>query len=209
MTLRTLIGALTCTVLCACSPSSATSPSTDAAQQAPSPGLIENPQFTSRENGSIAPPWSDFQHAGVHSYTYTSTDGVLTITRIDEQVWGHLSQRIRGATLQGKTVEFSADLAGTLDSQYGEPMGPTGLMVTVHGKRADQPRSMLGLGILSTHASEPGMAVGENDWRRYSVRFKVPPVEEANSIELEVALALTLGGALKVRNPSLQVVSSD
>lgn len=209
MIFRAYALAMTAALLSACSPSSTTAPGAEAVYQAPAPGLIANPQFSTRENGAIAPPWAAFQHAGVNSYRYSSAQGVLTIQRIDEQVWGHLSQRIDATALQGKTLEFSADLAGTLDTQYGEPLGPTGLQVTVHGKRADQPRSMLGRSILSSHGSEAGMTVGTHEWRRHSVRFEIPSIEEANSIEVEVAIGLTLGGALQVRGPSLHVVSSD
>lgn len=203
MAMRKLI-----TIMLAGSLLSACSPAADTTYKAPDPGLVGNPRFEVREDGKrIATPWLASQHTGVLSFEYTSADEVLTIKRIDEQVWGHLSQRVDGAQLQGKTLEFSAELSGTLDKSYGEPLGPTGLGVIVHGRPADFPRSMPGRSILTTQYSEPALTEGTHEWQRHSIRFEVPPVEQANSIELELFIGLTLGGTLKARGPSLRVVT--
>ncbi|MET1080761.1 MAG: hypothetical protein ABWY06_22345 [Pseudomonas sp.] len=206
MVIRSVLFSLATLLLCACSPSVGTP-----AYIAPEPGLIGNPRFESKANkpNKIAEPWLTSQHAGVPSYEFSSLDGVLSIKRVDEQVWAHLAQRIDVSQLHGQTLEFSVELSGTLDQSHGEPLGPTGLGLTLRGKTPDQPRSMPNRAILFNQSSEPGMSVGAQDWQRQSLRFKVPTTEEARDVEAELYIVMTLGGELKARGPSLQVVETD
>jgi hypothetical protein len=63
---------------------------------------------------------------------------------------------------------------------------------------------MMGRRHLLTLLSDPGVPVGETDWQRYALEFEVP---QGRALELIAAVQLSHGGRLRMRAPSLVVLS--
>ncbi|WP_041522282.1 hypothetical protein [Gilvimarinus agarilyticus] len=175
---------------------------------APDPGFIKNPGF-SREGGDIA-EWSMIQHAGEKSFDYTTEAGVLTITRTDIQPWGMIRQSLdRKDTkpLQGKTLEFSAELSASLNDEFGAALDPSGLRVRIKGVKRGSP-AMLGTAILLTDDQAIAGTKGDLPWQRYALQFKVPAETEASNLSIELSVMLASGGSIAVRGPALQEVAA-
>lgn len=185
------------------------SPSTTSVIDAPSkPGrnYLLNPQFSDVDPVSGEPTnWSLSAHATTGSYQMSARDGVLSLRRVGPEVWGLVSQNVPTAGLEGKTVEFSVDVKASLTNEYGdEPFDKTDLQVVLRGVRAGS-NALFGKADLVIEQG-PGMDIGERDWHRRSLRFRVPAANEATHLELIVSMQLTRGGDLWFRDPSLKVV---
>lgn len=186
-----------------------TAPSKTAAISAPSkPGrnYLLNPQFSDVDPFSGEPAnWSLSAHATTGSYQMSARDGVLSLRRVGPEVWGLVSQNVPIAGLEGKTVEFSVDVKANLTNEYGdEPFDMTDLQVILRGVRAGS-NALFGKADLVSEQG-PGMDVGERDWHRRSLRFRIPSANEATGLELIVSMQLTRGGELWFRDPKLSVV---
>lgn len=175
----------------------------------PDPGLIANPTFAPEDDAErVGAPWFASQHAGGRSFDTSVSDGVLTIERIGTEPWGHTIQSVPAEELQGRRVEFSVELAGSLQpvdkaSETGKTLKgyhDTGLGAVVKGYRDDpRLRRLLGKTTLETVKSEEPLEPGEHDWRRHRLVFDVPE----NATEIEVQIRLTHNGVLKARGPRL------
>ncbi|WP_339899222.1 hypothetical protein [uncultured Gilvimarinus sp.] len=175
---------------------------------APDAGLIKNPSFS--KVGEKIASWSTLQHAGEASFAFAAEGGVLTISRTGAQPWGMVRQRLsRDDTkpLQGKTLEFSAELSASLTGEFGAALDPTGLRVMVKGVKRGAP-AMLGTAILATSEQAIAGTEGEIPWQRYALRFKVPADTEASHVFVELGIMLASGGSLSVRGPVLQEVAT-
>lgn len=175
----------------------------------PPGGLLENPGFEDHEgSGIVARPWSFSQHAGDTSYRVRVEEGVLRIERIGNEPWGQITQQLSPedvAAHTGAIMEFSVDISADLTDEFGEPMSPTGPSVGIWGYADDTPphlRGMLGSSLLLSERSPIDLGPGTHDWQRHVIRFQVPD----NATRLEVAVAMTLGGEIRVRDPHLAVV---
>lgn len=184
---------------------SGSSSSVEARAAAYDPGLIQEPQFGD-EQGRLLRPWSFSQHAGDPSYEYRIDMGTMTIRRIDVEPWGKLGQRISLEELEpGETLEFEVEMLPELSEEYGEPMVPTGLEVNVRGYagNADLPRSpMMGSARLLSERLPVERVESHPEWAVYTLQFDLPE----GATRLEVAVVMSMGGALHLRRPSLRVV---
>jgi hypothetical protein len=172
-----------------------------------SENLLEYTGFDTHEGtDTLLRPWSFSQHAGEQSYRYTVEGGVLRIQRIGDEPWGMVSQRITQEKLEGlegTTMEFSVDISADLTEDFGEPMFPTGPSVQIWAHSGEENlhlRAMAGTRLVLSERSELGP--GTHDWQRHTVRFRVPE----HLARLEVNVAMTLGGEIRVRDPHLAVV---
>ena len=191
---------------CAASETSSSAVSTSSAPSKPGRNYLLNPQFSDVDPVSGEPAnWSLSAHATIGSYQMSARDGVLTLRRVGPEVWGLVSQNVPTAGLEGKTVEFSVDVKANLTDEYGdEPFDKTDLQVVLRGVRAGS-NALFGKADLVLEQG-PGMDIGERDWHRRALRFRIPAANEASSLELRVSMQLTRGGELWFRDPSLKVV---
>jgi hypothetical protein len=168
-------------------------------------GLLKDPAFAMPGELEEHPlqHWHLSQHAGDPSYELRFGGSMIKLLRVGSEPWGVLQQHLDGSDFAGKTLEFSAELAGDLDDDWGPPIQATGLTVTVLGF-APQDVPMMGKRHLLVRGSDPGLPTGSIDWQRHSIRFEVPVGRE---LELLVGVMLTRGGELRIRNPSLQVIT--
>lgn len=182
----------------------------EAPYEPPPAGLLENASFTPDSRG-LPSGWSFQQHANNSSYTLTVADGVATITRIGSEPWGIMRQGFRREAVEpllGKTLEFSAEIAGEFTDEYGEPMEPPGLTVRVRGVRAGSP-ALLGASTLLTASEDIDTTGGYLPWRRYSLQFTLPSPGKARGVEFDVGVLMSTGGTMRVRGPSLEVVEPE
>lgn len=172
----------------------------------PPGGLLVNPGFELAADGRMQ-GWGLIQHAGPKSYIISSSGGVASIERIDEEPWGMLVQTFRRKdtqSMQGKVMEFSAEVSGEFTNAYGEPIKPAGLNVTVRGIPAGA-NPLFGSSVLFSEVAPIVPIVGRSPWQRYSIQFDVPAVDEASFIEIEVSVFMSYGGVMRVRGPSFVV----
>ncbi len=184
-------------------------PEPEAPYEPPPAGVLKNASFMADSRG-LPVDWSFQQHANTSSYTLMAADGVATITRIGSEPWGILRQSFRRQDVEpllGKTLEFSAEIAGEFTDEYGEPMEPPGLKARVRGVRAGSP-AMLGASTLATASENIDTTAGYLPWRRYSLQFTLPTADKARGVEFDVGVLMTTGGVMRVRGPSLVVVDS-
>lgn len=177
-----------------------------AAPSKPGRNYLLNPQFANLDAASGEPAnWFLSAHATTGSYQLSARDGVATLRRVGPEVWGLLSQTVPTAGLEGKSVEFSVDVKAHLTNEYGEePFDKTDLQVVLRGVRAGS-NALFGKTDLVIEQG-PGMDVGERDWHRRSLRFRIPAANEASALELMVSMQLTRGGELWFRDPKLSVL---
>ncbi len=180
--------------------SSVSAPVREAPFEPADPGLVGNARFEMAAAGGIAPPWGFRQHSGETSYELETDAGVATIRRIAIEPWGQLLQRVDLKAYRGQRMVYSAEFAGDLNGDYGEPMSATGLGIVISGTS-----SMPGIGGRPTvfdAEGQPQLGTTRFDWTQQQIVFDVP--ERAESAELTIRM--TLGGELRVRNPRLYVV---
>src|SRR5690606_1278839 len=135
----------------------------------------------------------------------TSEGGVVSFARTGSEPWGKLRQVFRGAagrSIQGKAMEFSAEVSGDFGELYGKPVGPTGLGVVIKGKPVGA-NPMFGPVVLFKKTVPVAPPVGKVPWQRYTVAFDVPAVDAAGFIEVELFFLMTYGGVMHVRGPAL------
>ncbi|WP_409524909.1 hypothetical protein [Nitrincola sp. MINF-07-Sa-05] len=165
--------------------------------------LLSSDIFETHATGVLDRPWRASQHSSHPSYNFGVEDGVVTIERYDFEPWGQISQRIDARPFAGKTLEFSAELAGEFNLEFGEEFEPTGLGVVLHGVHEDPRYRMMGSMILKTPNAALGATEGVYDWTPLSVSFEVPE----NATTMDISVLMALGGKLKARNPRLRLVS--
>ena len=160
-------------------------------------GLLLNPTFARGADGEIV-SWAFVQHTGQPSYRFDTDGRTLLIERVGRERWGQAIQTLPADGLAGRTLEFSAEIAGQLDDHSGPPSSPTGVGVRISGMRPGMPAA-LGVAILSSLPGQPEIGVGRHDWTEQRVVFEVPE----SATEIQLSLRLTLDGTLRVRNPRL------
>lgn len=164
--------------------------------------LLANVDFGLSADGSLA-EWGLTQHAGAVSYERTVSEGVLSLARVGAEPWGQISQSLPADAWAGKRLRFSVELSAELDLKWGPPLQSTGLSISLMGLGpSDLP--MMGRRHLLTLLSDPGVPVGETDWQRYVLEFEVP---QGRELQLIAAVQLSHGGRLRMRAPSLVVLS--
>jgi len=167
----------------------------------PDPGLLRDANFDAMQRGE-RPVWGRSQHAGERSYRFVFNPGELQIDRIGPEPWGQVKQRVNAKPLAGQTLEFSAELSGTLSESGRRPIIPTGLSIRVLGYTAGMSPAIVGKSTLLIAGGEPELGPGQHDWTRQSVRFEIPE----GATDIDVSIRLGMHGALSVRGPSLVVV---
>ncbi|MCP8900648.1 hypothetical protein [Gilvimarinus xylanilyticus] len=171
---------------------------------APDPGFLRNGSFEVSEQGQLD-YWRLLQHASNTSYEIRATDGVLAIKRTGPEPWGKVRQQFRKVDvepLQGRTLEFSAEVKTHFTDEYGSAFEPPGLMVLAKGLKAGAPAMMGASTLVTKKAIVPG-DLGEQGWHHFAVKFDLPALEDASYVELEVAFLMTLGGQMQIRGPAL------
>ena len=156
-TVRKLIAIVAATMLASCGKSvESPGPRTEAASNVPT--LVNGDFEQVAADGSI-PGWTTLQHAGPPSYETVieaqgayAGHGSFRMTRIQDQVYGTLSQDVAIAGAAGETFELSA-MVKTRD------VGPEGWKLMISGDRVHE---------LSAAVT------GTTDWHRASVRVQLP-----------------------------------
>lgn len=175
---------------------------------APSAGLIKNQQFALDDRGRLA-SWVLIQHSStIPSYKADGGNGTLSLARIGEEPWGFIRQSIgrkRSKNLQGKTLEFSAEIAGDFTGEYGVPINAAGLSVLIKGFPEGANR-LLGARNLFSELVPVTLEPGSFGWERYAVSFSVPAGDGVYISTIELSFIMTLGGVMKIRGPSLVVI---
>lgn len=170
------------------------------------PGLLKAPRFAD-ESGRLARPWRFAHHASTDSYRLELRDGIASIDRVGHEPWALLAQPIPPETLPslaGRRLAFSMDVRARLENDtFGPPLKPTALTVQTWlrpGSGSSSPlNAMLGPRQAETQRLALPSAAHIPDWERYTLEFTVPE----NVSRMEVAVMMTSGGRLELRNPSL------
>lgn len=154
---------------------------------------LVNAGFEAPATGPKAPGWVPTQHWGLQkNYEWSVDTGNASegkssyrIKRLSEQSFGMIQQPVRVDAFAGKTLEFSAMLKT-------DDVGPEGwlLVVNVENRNA----------ILEQIRSEP--VTGKQNWKRNSVRIKLPP----DAFELKLGIMLLDAGTGWVDDVKLRVV---
>ncbi|MBC7711208.1 MAG: hypothetical protein H7203_14195 [Rhizobacter sp.] len=169
---------------------------TDLATPAPAMATdikLVNASFEEPSNGPRTPGWSATQHYGpTRDFewavdTDVASDGKASyrIKRLRPQAFGMINQGAIVEAYKGKTLEYSAMMKT-------EDVGPEGwlLVVNIESRNA----------LLEQVRSVP--ATGKHDFKRYSVRFKLP----ADIYELKLGVMLLDAGTGWVDDVKLRVV---
>jgi hypothetical protein len=161
ITLTALLAALVSYVGCAETPSEEMGAASLSAKDcAKFSSLMKDPQFeTLGRRGSV---WRYTQHTGVRSFATSVEDGRFDFSRIGNEPWGIVRQKITDPLLSGRTVRYSADLKGDVSDLVTHGFGAkSGLYLRYGQGRAT---------ILAEH--EPN--VGQWDWQRVELEVRVP-----------------------------------
>ena len=122
--------------------------------------LIMDPKFETL--GRRESVWRSHQHSGNRSFATSVEDGELYFSRIDDEPWGIVRQKITDSSLSGSTVRYSADLKGDVSDLVAHGFGAkSGLYLRYGQGRAT---------ILAEH--EPN--IGQWDWQRFELEVRVP-----------------------------------
>ena len=154
---------------------------------------LVNASFEEPANGSRTPGWFATQHYGATRdfewavVTDVASDGKASyrIKRLRPQVFGMINQGAVVEAHKGKTLEYSAMMKT-------EDVGPEGWMLVVNIENRNA--------LLEQVRSVP--ATGKHDFKRYSVRFKLP----ADAYELKLGVMLLDAGTGWVDDVKLRVV---
>jgi hypothetical protein len=159
--LTALLAALVSYVGCAETPSEeVVAASLSANECAKFTALLTDYKFeTLGRRGSV---WRYTQHTGVRSFATSVEDGRFDFSRIGNEPWGIVRQKITDPLLSGRTVRYSADLKGDVSDLVTHGFGAkSGLYLRYGQGRAT---------ILAEH--EPN--VGQWDWQRVELEVRVP-----------------------------------
>ena len=151
--------------------------------------LMADPKFeTLGRRGSV---WRYSQHTGTRSFATTVEDGRVNFSRIDDEPWGIVSQKITDPLLSGKTVRYSADLKGDVSDLVTHGFGAkSGLYLRYGQGRAT---------ILAEH--EPN--IGQWDWQRVALEVRVPEGFD----QIKVGFVYQGGkGVLSARAPKVELL---
>jgi hypothetical protein len=156
---------------------------------------LVNPSFEEPANGARTLGWFGTQHYGPNrerDYEWsvdaeTASDGKASyrIRRKNPQVYGMIAQGVVIEAHAGKTLELSAMMKT-------DDVGPDGWVLVVNV----EDRKSLVQQVRSTPAT------GKHDFKRYSVRFKLPP----EAYELKIGVMLLDAGTGWVDDVKLRVV---
>lgn len=156
---------------------------------------LVNASFEEPANGARAPGWFGTQHYGPNRErdyewavdTEVATDGKASyrIRRKNPQAFGMITQGVQVEAHAGKTLELSAMMKT-------DDVGPEGwvLVVNIENRNA----------LLQQVRSEP--ATGTRDFKRQSVRFKLP----GDAFELKIGVMLLDAGTGWVDDVKLRVL---
>jgi hypothetical protein len=174
------------------------------------PGFLLGPEFGTREGERRA--WTFSHHASTDSYELTVDQGVAAIRRVGPEPWAFFAQTLPEDSIEqlaGRRLVFSVELRGQLDTaEWGKPFEPTGLLAKMWQRPgAGGRRAHALLGSERSHSERlaiPGDA-SLPDWKRHTLEFDTP---ESLS-RLQIAVVMSTGGTLEIRNPSLHIVEPD
>ena len=191
LTNRLAATALLALLLSACGRGSDSGPHCEYA----SGNLLQDPGFSSLEEGRRSRIWRYSQHAGDQSFAHSAANGILSIEKIGREPWGLVTQSVDTDALKGKRVEYSAELKLELTEPEHEHAFPYGGGLSLLAKKNNR------VVLSSSLDHEPHM--GTQDWQ--SVRI-VADLPKAASY-LRLGFLHQAGGRFQVRNPALRTVA--
>jgi len=156
--------------------------------------LLADPGFSTLGEPHRSRAWHYSQHAGDKAFEYSASDGILTFERVGSESWGLLTQRVETDEIEGKRVEYSAELKLDLSvptDTHGFGYGG-GLSLLARANN----RVLLD----SSLDHEPHMGV--HDWQAVSIITEVPK----GTNFLRVGFLHQAGGKYQARNPALRTV---
>lgn len=162
--------------------------------------VLADPQFSALDASSKERFWRYSQHAKNISFSYDATDGTLTFIKTGAEPWALLSQALDAEALQGKRVEFSANLKLDLSEPNDAHVLGYGGGLALLGRQVDENGSKIRLSSSLKH--EPRM--GNHDWQRVTVVEDVPK----RISHLYAGFLHRAGGTIQVRDPALRVVTA-
>ena len=151
--------------------------------------LMADPKFeTLGRRGSV---WRYSQHTGNRSFATTVEDGRINFSRIDDEPWGIVSQKITDPLLSGRTIRYSADLKGDVSDLVTHGFGAkSGLYLRYGQGRA-------------TTVAEHEPNVGQWDWQRVALEVRVPEGFD----QIKVGFVYQGGeGVLMAKDPKLELL---
>lgn len=171
------------------------------------PGFVRAPDFSVAAGERL--PWIFSHHASDGSYELTIDQGVAAIRRIGAEPWAFLGQTVPEDTinqLAGQRLAFSVELRGRLDSaEWGKPFEPTGLLAKMWQRPGAGAHALLG----SERSHSKRLAIPGDaslpDWKRHTLEFDTPETLS----RLQIAVVMSTGGTLELRNPSLHIIERD
>lgn len=157
---------------------------------------LQDSDFALEQKNSRSNTWITLQHAGEPSYTFTTENGELTISKTGPQPWGIFKQQLRNTDLGGERMSFSAELKLTLDGSASQALlKGGGLILTAKSGR----RRVL---LSSKLNHEPRL--GHTDWFPVEVIIDIP----GNTQDIDLGFVLQAGGMFQVRKPSFHRVDA-
>ena len=175
-----------------------------AADSAPIPcryasgNLLNDTRFDTLHLPMMQQAWRYSQHSGEPSFSYDVNEGTLIFTRTGHEPWANLSQSVETSNLDGKRIEFSAEIKLRLSApKQGRKTQSTpsaGLFIAAKKGARTVARARLD--------REPEMS--NNNWQRLSVIADSP--EGTNY--LQVGFNHKAGGSIEARDPALRIVTA-
>jgi hypothetical protein len=160
-----------------------------------SENLLEDPGFSTLMEPIRSRSWHYSQHAGDKSFAYAASDGILTFEKVGSESWGLLAQPIDTKNLEGRRVEYTAelklDLSDPVDTHGFGYGGGLSLLARANNRVV----------LHSSLDHEPHMGV--HDWQAVRIVADLP---EGISY-LRIGLLHQAGGMYQARNPALRIVA--
>ncbi len=156
--------------------------------------LLQDTRFETLDAPRVQRQWLSSQHSTDISFSYTATDGVLTITQTGDEPWFLLAQSVDGTDWAGKRVRFSAELKLALELPETEHSFRKGGGLLLRARKGGR------VVLSSEFEHQPNM--GQHDWQQISITRDVPPGAD----NFQVGFQHQAGGHLQARNPELRII---
>ncbi|MDB4476473.1 hypothetical protein N9052_02715 [bacterium] len=160
--------------------------------------LLSDTRFDTLHLPKMQQAWRYSQHSGEPSFSYDVNAGTLIFSRTGHEPWANLVQSVETSNLDGKRVEFSAEIRLRLSvPKQGRKIQSTpsaGLIIVAKKGNRTVARARLD--------REPEMS--KHNWQRLSIIADIPK----GTNYLHVGFNHKAGGTIEARDPALRIVTA-
>ena len=162
--------------------------------------LLADPEFSTLDSSWQEQSWRYSQHSKDISFSYGAEEGILNFMKVGREPWALLVQDIKAEAVEGKRVEFSADLKLDLsEPEDAHALGYGGGLTLLAKQNYEDGYNIV---LSSKLKHEPHM--GSHDWQRVSVVEDFPK----HISYMYAGFLHQAGGGMQVRNPALRIVTA-